>query len=649
MDASTFDLLPIVVCEVAPVRDENGSIVDLEWIGANSLMNASINADGSSIIGMRIFEFDDKYRDSQMVKHVMEVLETGESVSFIADHGRAVQLLSKVMKTVLIPTDRGVLCCSHEVTDIARERDAAVGQAELLKLACDTATHCIAIANTESELIYVNDALLELSGFTADELIGQNASVLMEDHAYEENAVRFASASPGFSFTTDSRLKTKSGEYIRISAAMNTAHLPGKDEGVCITHIQDPREERRKAHELRQALQEAEQATRLKSEFLANMSHEIRTPLNGVLGMAQTLSHDDLTPSQAEQVSIILDSGRALMVLLNDILDLSKIEAGKLEMAPVESDLRHKLSSLFKLHQAIAEEKGIGLKLHIDPSIPSRLVFDPVRVRQCIGNLVSNSIKFTEEGEVMIVVTASPADEGESMVTVHVTDTGCGIAQDRLDHIFESFAQEDGSTTRRFGGTGLGLAITRQLARMMGGDVTAVSQPGKGSVFTLTFSAAAADEIQLSPADNTVKLPNRRSREGLSGSRALVVDDNAINRRVARTFLDGYGLEIIEANDGKDALDRLNEDEFDIVLMDIHMPGLDGIEALKQLRMSASHNRFVPVIALTADSMQGDREKFLGMGFDGYVSKPIDERTLITAIGQTLSLTGEAELKRVAG
>jgi CheY-like chemotaxis protein len=334
------------------------------------------------------------------------------------------------------------------------------------------------------------------------------------------------------------------------------------------------------------------------------------------------------------------------MSILNDILDLSKIEAGKLEVTPVTGDLRHKLSRMIKLHAATAEEKGIKLQLFIDPSVPSRMKFDPVRVRQCVGNLVSNAIKFTEEGEVMVVVTCEPTESGHTRVIVHVSDSGCGIPAEKMDRVFESFSQADGSTTRRFGGTGLGLPITRKLARMMGGDVTVVSEPDRGSVFTLKFEAEAGEVVHLHEAVLPKPAAPQTKQVGLSGRRALVVDDNGINRRVARTFLEHYGLVVSEAGDGNEALEALDYEPFDIVLMDIHMPGLDGAEAFKRLRNSASLNRVVPVIALTADSMRGDREKYLAKGFDGYVAKPIDERSLVTVIGQVLSIPTEFEERR---
>ncbi len=641
MSADLLDVLPIVICETAPVRDAAGQIVDLEWIAANKLMNESILPNGGSVVGMRIFDFDPAYRESEMVRQVMKVIETGEPTSFVTQQGRAAKMLGKVMKTMIIPTERGALSCSHEVTDIAKERDEANRLYELARAACDHAVNGIVLTSMAGSIVYVNDALCEMSEWSREELLGKNVGILTGQDSYRPDPELAKQMARGdvLRHVSDAETPTKSGGTNQVQLSLSSAPWGETGEQVFITYVRDIREERRKAHELRDALNRAEQATRLKSEFLANMSHEIRTPLNGVLGMAQVLAHSNLTPSQAEQVAVILDSGNTLMVLLNDILDLSKIEAGRMEAAPVAGDLRHKLSGLFKLLEASAREKGVEVQLFVHPSVPSRLVFDPVRVRQCVGNLVSNAIKFTAQGQVMIVVTSEPQPEGDHLVKIHVSDTGCGIAADKIERVFESFAQEDGSTTRRFGGTGLGLAITRKLARMMGGDVTAVSEVGKGSVFTLTFKADAHTPMAVSVVDSTVsEMPVRKPRTGLTGCRALVVDDNAINRRVARSFLEIHGLIISEAADGNQALDVLSRGKVDIVLMDIHMPGLDGAEAFKRLRNSGSVNRTTPVIALTADSMHGDREKFLAKGFDGYVSKPIEERALITAINKILSL-----------
>ncbi|HRJ00424.1 MAG TPA: ATP-binding protein [Hyphomonas sp.] len=654
MGASQLDLLPIVVCETAPVRDENGEIVDLEWIDANQLMNESILPNGGSVVGMRIFEFDQKYRDSEMVRHVMEVIRTGEPRTFVTGEGRAARMLGKVMKTMIVPTPRGALACSHEVTDLAAERDEARHRYELARAACDHALHGIILSDVSSNILYVNKAITDLLGYAADEVIGKNIGILFgvqqldAVRAFGKETVREIERGEDIRVEKDAEAVAKDGTHVRVQFSTSSTRYGGTGDMLFITVLRDVREERRKAHELRDALNRAEQATRLKSEFLANMSHEIRTPLNGVLGMAQVLAHSNLSEGQAEQVGVILDSGKTLMVLLNDILDLSKIEAGRMDVSPVAGDLRHKLSGVFKLHEAAAREKGIGFQLFIHPSLPSRMIFDPVRVRQCIGNLVSNAIKFTSKGEVMIVVSSAPVGNGDHMITVHVSDTGVGIAQDKIERVFESFAQEDGSTTRRFGGTGLGLSITRKLARIMEGDVTAASEPGRGSVFTLTFKAHSAEPVVLAGDEGIAQIPPRKARNGLTGCRALVVDDNGINRRVARSFLEHHGIEIGEACDGNDALEKLSRDKYDIVLMDIHMPGLDGAEAFRRLRNSGSINRLTPTIALTADSMHGDRERFLSKGFDGYVSKPIEERALISAISQILSVADDSTTWRVS-
>ncbi|MEZ5985111.1 MAG: ATP-binding protein [Hyphomonas sp.] len=653
MDMALWDLLPVIICETAAIRNASGELVDLEWTASNRLMNESIRPDGSSVVGMKIFEFDANYKNSEMVRAVTDVIETGEPRTLITSQGRAAKMLGKVMKTSIIPVERDgerrALSVSHEITDIAQERDEALRLYELAKTTCDHALHGIVVNDSGGRIVYVNHALCELSGYSEEELLGRDVGILTGQDIYVPDpdlAMKLASGEV-LRHVAEAETPTKSGGKNRVELSLTSARFGERGERILITYVRDVREERRQAHELRDALNRAEQATRLKSEFLANMSHEIRTPLNGVLGMAQVLAHTNLTSDQKEQVATILDSGKTLMSILNDILDLSKIEAGKLEVTPVAGDLRHKLSRMIKLHAATASEKGLNLQLFIDPGVPSRLKFDPVRVRQCVGNLVSNAIKFTEKGDVMVVVTCEPTETGKTRIIVHVSDSGCGIPPEKMERVFESFAQADGSTTRRFGGTGLGLPITRKLARMMGGDVSVVSEPGRGSVFTLKFVAESSEALHVHDSVLPKPVAPATRRDGLSGRRALVVDDNGINRRVARTFLEYYGLEVGEAGDGNEALEALDHEPFDIVLMDIHMPGLDGAEAFKRLRNSASLNRVVPVIALTADSMRGDREKYLSKGFDGYVAKPIDERSLVTVIGQVLSIPTEFEERRI--
>ncbi len=390
--------------------------------------------------------------------------------------------------------------------------------------------------------------------------------------------------------------------------------------------------------DLRMAKDAAESSSRAKSEFLANMSHEIRTPLNGVLGMAQSLASDGLPPDQQEKIDVILDSGELLTALLNDVLDFSKIEAGKLEIAPVCGDLKHTIERTRQLFQTRAEEKGLAIVVHYDPALPRHLVYDPVRVRQCVSNLLSNAIKFTDRGRIEISVSSQRDSDGSHLVSIAVSDTGMGINEEVLSRLFSVFTQADGATTRKFGGTGLGLAISRQLARLMGGDIGATSRKGVGSTFVLTFTGReAADEA---PRRSEPARP-RAPRSNIRGTRVLLTDDNATNRQVIQLFLAPHGCVITEATNGEEALAKLAAQPFDLVLLDAHMPVMDGTQTIAAIRSSAEPWSSLPVIALTADAMAGDREKYLALGMNDYITKPIDPRELMTRIHQVLNIDAE--------
>lgn len=382
--------------------------------------------------------------------------------------------------------------------------------------------------------------------------------------------------------------------------------------------------------DVQEARRRAEDASAAKSQFLANMSHEIRTPLNGLLGMAQVLQSTALSDLQAGYVSTIIDSGTTLVALLNDVLDLSKIEAGKLEIAPVDCDVTALLNRVASLWTPTADDKGLDFSVSASVTMPQRLVCDPTRVLQCVSNLVSNAVKFTAEGEVRVHASVPKGGPNAGLVQIAVTDTGIGIDPEIQARLFAPFTQADASTSRQYGGTGLGLSITRRLAQMMGGDVVVRSDPGRGSTFTLTFKAAAAamaDRI----AGPDVADARERSPDRLH---ILVVDDVLLNRKVVRLFLEHQGHTTAEATNGSEALALMATTAFDLVLLDVQMPVMDGMQTLQHIRASGQAWATTPVIGLTANAMSGDRENYLAQGMDGYIAKPVDQRLLLAEIAR---------------
>ncbi|MFZ4686463.1 MAG: ATP-binding protein [Hyphomonadaceae bacterium] len=435
------------------------------------------------------------------------------------------------------------------------------------------------------------------------------------------------------------RLLTASGEYIWFQMRSRILHADDPSRRRVIGMIVNLSRWKALEGELRAAKELAEAHSIAKSQFLANMSHEIRTPLNGVLGMAQALDADELSPPQKEKVGVILDSGKSLMALLNDVLDLTKIEAGKMEISATPGDFLHTMKRTRQLFQSTAEEKALDLLVRYDSNFPQRLSYDPTRVRQCVSNLVSNAIKFTAKGRVEISLSSRRLDTGDHMVVVEVSDTGIGMTDETVGKLFSVFTQADGATTRKFGGSGLGLVISRQLARMMGGDITVTSEPGKGSTFTFTFCAQEAAAATPSPGLSLSRAAEP-ARKSLRGLRVLLTDDNAINRQVIKLFLAPQGCDIVEATNGKEALDLLAQHTFDIVLLDVHMPVMDGKQTIQRMRAEPRWSS-LPVIALTADAMSGDRERYIALGMTDYLSKPVDQRELIAKMHHVKGLATE--------
>ncbi|HWU49853.1 MAG TPA: ATP-binding protein [Asticcacaulis sp.] len=392
---------------------------------------------------------------------------------------------------------------------------------------------------------------------------------------------------------------------------------------------------RRMQSRLSDARAHAEAANAAKSRFLAVMSHELRTPLNGVLGMAQALKKEPLPPEQAEQVNILVDSGQTLMVLLNDVLDMSRIEAGRVELAPTPSNMKDMLERVVHTYRNLTDGKPVDLIYDIKSSALMPMRFDILRVYQCLSNLVSNAIKFTESGEVRLAASADHRPDGY-LVRVEVRDSGVGMSQATLDKLFEAYSQADASTARTHGGSGLGLNISRRLAELMGGDLTVTSEEGKGSVFVMTFLAGeVALETLPEPAPAAAHAVEAQPDDG-PNINILLVDDHPVNRKVARLFLEPFGYTVTEAVDGQEALD-MDMSRFDLVLMDINMPRLDGLEATRRYRAGEAAGRHLPIVALTADAMQEQIETCYAAGMDAHIAKPIIMDTLIETVARLLS------------
>ena len=529
--------------------------------------------------------------------------------------------------------------------DVSRQvqaEEALLHERTLLRTLIDSLPDYVYVKDLESRFLLVNAPGARMMGAQApEELLGKtDFDFYSQDLAerYRADEVRLMQTGQPLIGQAEPcwDAETRTQKWL-LTTKVSLRDASGKVVGL-IGSGRDITEIKQMTEELEKAKAQAEAANQAKTMFLANMSHEVRTPMNGILGMTELVLDTEMTSEQRECLRVVQESAETLLTVINDILDYSKIEAGKLDLEHIAFNVRETLEESLRVQAPVAQQKGLALSSETPPEVPERVLGDPTRLKQVVTNLLDNGLKFTERGGValelrMEVGSATPTRPNQGVwIRFTVRDTGIGIPKEKQKLIFQAFAQSDSSTTRQYGGTGLGLTISAHLVDLMGGRIWVESEPGRGSRFHFALPFDLPDQVPDPPHRPNGALIATQPGQGRP-LQILVVEDNAVNQKLAVSLLRKGGHHVSVASDGEEGLKLYRERDFDVVLMDVHMPRMDGFEATAAIRQAErGTDRHVPIIAMTACAMKGDQERCLRAGMDAYVSKPIPPAELLRAI-----------------
>jgi PAS domain S-box-containing protein len=563
------------------------------------------------------------------------VSEWGTALAMRSTQGALVNSQKRIRELAdsLEDAQRRGMALEHEFEQVKSLNETL----ELLALVASKTDNAVIIMDAGGTIEWVNDGFVRMTGYDSPDVRGASLSDFLGGAESESDLSVRQSLDTGHGFSQEVKHRRRDGQAywasVSVTPVFDDAGKTTRWIGIAtdVTRRREAQEELAKARDL------AEAANRAKSQFLANISHEIRTPMNAILGMTELALSTDMTEEQKEYLTTVKRSADSLLCLLNDLLDLSKIEAGRLEISAERFDLQELLEDTLKPASVQATQKGLKLTWEVQGDVPHQLIGDDARLRQVLVNLVGNAIKFTHQGGVSVNVESQWQSGDEIGLKISVRDTGIGISGDQLQSIFDAFTQANSATSRRYGGTGLGLTICGHLVELMGGRIWVESVLGAGSTFHCTVRLKTGPGIAI----DTERSPSstQRSMASRGGMRVLTADDNAANRMLVARILQKRGHEVMEAETGAEVLAILREQEVNVLLLDVQMPDSDGFTVTAAIRAQETVGRpRLPIIAVTAYAMDGDRERCLEAGMDGYLAKPVQTRELV-ALVETLAST----------